>query len=81
MTEQDTRATVKEVMELVFNQSFDDGDPIARSETPAWDSLKHVEMVFAVEDACAVQFTRDELENFDSLDSVVGAVETRRAQS
>jgi acyl carrier protein len=39
---------------------------LARGSVPQWDSLKHMEIVFALEDRYAIQFDESE---FDALDS------------
>jgi acyl carrier protein len=36
-----------------------------------WDSLKHIEIIFAVEDELGLQFSEDELANLDSVASIV----------
>ena len=45
--------------------------------TPQWDSLRHIELIFAVEDACAVQFDKDELADLTSVASLIAAVQRR----
>ena len=40
--------------------------PLTRDETGEWDSLKHVEIVFALEDQYGVQFDESEFALMDS---------------
>lgn len=49
-----------------------------RESTAAWDSLKHIELVFAIEDELQLRFDEDELE---ALDSVQAFVERARAKA
>lgn len=49
-----------------------------REATAAWDSLKHIEMVFAIEDELQIRFDEDELA---ALDSVQALVERARAKA
>jgi acyl carrier protein len=42
-----------------------------RADVPAWDSLKHIEVVFAIEDELELQFTEDELGQLDSVAAIV----------
>ena len=43
-------------------------------EEPAWDSLKHIEIMFALEDRCDVRFSQDELASLDRLSAIVERV-------
>ena len=49
-----------------------------RESTAAWDSLKHIELVFAIEDELQIRFDEDELE---ALDSVQAFVERAQAKA
>ena len=59
-------------------------DPIAagelrRADTERWDSLKHVEIVFALEDAYGVRFEESEFASLDSPSSIAAALRRRLA--
>ncbi|WP_116449861.1 acyl carrier protein [Blastococcus litoris] len=73
----DVEATVREVMGLLFPPAELHVGNIKRADTPSWDSLKHVELVFAVEDACQVSLESSDLGELDSLDGIVTAVRMR----
>lgn len=45
--------------------------------TSSWDSLKHIEIIFAVEDELGVQFSEDELSGLKNVSSIVDAALTR----
>jgi acyl carrier protein len=47
--------------------------------TPQWDSLRHIEVIFAVEDATGVQFDEAELSELTSVARIVAAIEAKRA--
>lgn len=47
--------------------------------TPQWDSLRHIEVIFAVEDATGVQFDEAELSELNSVARIVAAIEAKRA--
>ena len=49
-----------------------------RESTAAWDSLKHIELVFAIEDELQIRFDENELE---ALDSVQAFVERAQAKA
>lgn len=42
-----------------------------RADVAAWDSLKHIELIFAIEDELGLQFTEDELAALDSVPAIV----------
>jgi acyl carrier protein len=52
---------------------------ISVHNTPQWDSLRHIEVIFAVEDATGVQFDEAELSELNSVARLVAAIEAKRA--
>jgi len=43
-------------------------DPsFCREEQPAWDSLKHIEIIFALEDRFNVRFSEPDMQQMDSI--------------
>lgn len=50
----------------------------SRAEIPEWDSLKHIALLYAVEDACAVRFDATELAHLDSTTAIADAVRRHR---
>jgi acyl carrier protein len=46
--------------------------------TPQWDSLRHIEVIFAIEDATGVQFDEAELAEIDSVSRLVSAIEAKQ---
>ncbi len=51
----------------------------SRKNTPQWDSLKHIEVIFALEDELNVHFSEDAIGNLDSVAKIVAAVESLHA--
>jgi acyl carrier protein len=43
----------------------------SRQNTPQWDSLKNIEIVFAVEDNLNIEFTEEQLASLDSVAKIV----------
>jgi acyl carrier protein len=78
MSDNDTRDTVRQVMSAVLQTDLRADQIVDRASTPSWDSLKHIELLFSLEDACDVKFDREEIVQLDSLDAIVTAVEQRR---
>lgn len=72
-------SAVRDIFCAVLNDDFLDVDVIYRDETARWDSLKHVELIFALEDEFDVQFTEVELEKLSSEAEVVAKIEGTHA--
>lgn len=70
--------TVREVAALVLGRAIAPGEAVSRATEEAWDSLKHVELLFAVEDATGVRFEQDELAELNDVDSIVTSVQRHR---
>ena len=45
-----------------------------REEVPSWDSLKHVEVILAIEEHFSLTFTREQLESIDGVPAILVAV-------
>jgi acyl carrier protein len=50
---------------------------LARSNDASWDSLRHMQIVFAVEEKFDLQFTEDQIFRLDSIDKLAGLLEQR----
>jgi acyl carrier protein len=68
---------VRAVMAGLFGDEVRDMQNPRRDGVAAWDSLKHVELIFAVEDAFDVSFDESEMESLDSEDAIVAAVRAK----
>lgn len=62
-------ATVLAVLAAVLKCKVDLNS--SRQNTPHWDSLKHIEIIFAIEDELGVEFSEDEMSTLDSLGKIV----------
>jgi acyl carrier protein len=51
----------------------------SRKNTPQWDSLKHIEVVFALEDELGLQFSEEDMANLDSVGNIVDRALIRHA--
>ena len=71
--------TVLTVLAVVLKQPFREGAGITRQNTPSWDSLKHIEIMFALEDELGAEFTEAELSELDSVTKIVDAVLAKHA--
>jgi acyl carrier protein len=67
-----TELRVRDIMTTILGE-IPEGD-FMRSDVPTWDSLKHMQMVFALEDSFDCQFTEDQIPELDSLGKIVEAL-------
>lgn len=64
--------TVDERLEEVFRSVFDDeqlrlSDDMTAADVPGWDSLAHINLMFALESEFGVTFKGDELADFADI--------------
>jgi len=72
-------AEVRRLMGLILKRDIANTAEVRRDQEPAWDSLKHVEIMFAIEDRFSVKFTAAEFAELASIDQIAAAVESRVA--
>ena len=71
MTANEFDTRVREVLRLSLKTNVPDKGPFSREDDENWDSLKHVEMIFMLEDEFDVQFSEADLAKLDSVDAIV----------
>lgn len=49
-----------------------------RDDVPGWDSLRHVEVVFALEDHFNIEFDADEIPKIDSVRAIVDLIQAKQ---
>ena len=75
MNREEVEAAVLASLSTVLKREVD--SQCSRENTPAWDSLNNIEVVFSLEDKLGVQFTEEELLDMGSVDSIVRIVMSR----
>jgi acyl carrier protein len=61
---------VCEVIGVVLGLGRQVDPSFSREEQSAWDSLKHVEIIFALEDRFEVQFAEPDMQQMDSVSRI-----------
>jgi len=79
MHDREIEQIVLGVLEAVLRRPFPPGIDVVRESTEGWDSLKHVEIVFAIEEEAGVEFPESMLAELDRASSFVRAIEELRA--
>lgn len=70
---------VRRILSLTLNADISDGQDLLRDAEAKWDSLKHVEIIFALEDEFGIQFDEERMATLTSLRNIVVAVEAYHA--
>ncbi|MGA2936325.1 MAG: acyl carrier protein [Syntrophobacteraceae bacterium] len=70
MTRSEIDTIVLETFSLVMKKAFEPGEKVEREKEPAWDSLKHIELIFALEDKFDIRFTEDEMAGLKTMSSI-----------
>lgn len=72
MDRQQAETAVLEIISVVLKESV--SSDASRAELAKWDSLKHVEIMFALEDEFGIVLSEDELSGLDSVKAIVKRV-------
>ena len=65
---------IREIMAMVLKREVAPGETVTYGTEPAWDSLRHVEIIFSIEGEFGVRFQEAELAELNSLNALVDAV-------
>jgi acyl carrier protein len=65
------------VFRSVFSDSIEKPQVAERDMTPDWDSLKHVQLVFGLEEEFGVEFTPEEIAEIKSFADAIGMVKRK----
>ena len=74
-----TREEVFEVLTEIFEDTFDEEDleltdATCADDIEAWDSLEHINLIFAIEQHYHIKFAMDEVNSFKNVGQLVDAV-------
>ena len=79
MKECEVQSAIENIIAKTLNISIEGDQQVSRESVKEWDSLKHIEVVFAVEEVFDVEFPEDEIGEIQSLDDLVNAVMAHHA--
>jgi acyl carrier protein len=75
----DVESAVAELIVLVLKVPAGKYPQLVRGEVPEWDSLKHMELIFVLEDSFGVQFGEDEFASLSSPGAIARSIRNHRA--
>ena len=70
---------VLSVLNSFLNCEIKAGEKIERKNLPNWDSLKHIEIMFALEEEFEIEFSENELAGLDSVSKIIDSVQDKNA--
>jgi acyl carrier protein len=79
MTEPEIQAAVAELLSITVGRQIRPKEAVTRDSEASWDSLKHVELIFMLEERFGVQFGEQEMAELRSSDRIVQAIEEKHA--
>lgn len=74
MNQEDMKNRIRKTISLGLAISIPENDDFTRSEHPEWDSLKHVEIIFLLEDEFGIQFEEEDFSKLDSVNHIYSLV-------
>ena len=76
-----TQARLERVFRTVFNdESLVLSDATTAADIPRWDSIEHINLMFAIEEAFGIEFTDNELAEFANIGELRRYLETREGR-
>ena len=67
------------VLSAILQHQLSVADDVTRQNTAEWDSLKHVQIMFALEEELGIEFSEEELVKLDSMAKIIRAAEAKNA--
>jgi acyl carrier protein len=71
-----TTETVYQICANILEREIPIGTEIDRENTPEWNSLKHMEIMFSLEESFDFQFTEAELVSLSSISAIIDRLES-----
>jgi len=80
MTSSDTRKKVVEIVALVLERPVGLDEAVTRDNEPLWDSLRHIDILFAIESEFGVRFDERTAAEIQDVPQLVEAIKSARAE-
>jgi acyl carrier protein len=74
-----TDSIIAEVLSSVLQKPVRPGEDLTRETEASWDSLKHIEIIFALEAAVGVSFTNEDITSIASVADIKKRVAAKNA--
>lgn len=74
-------ATVRDVFEVVLKRPIAPQESISQETEGDWDSVRHIELLFMLEEEFGITFDEDEMSELQSFDEIVDKLLARTADA
>lgn len=74
-----SEVAVRRLLRTILQLPAQDDSALRREDVDAWDSLKHMEIVFALEDRYGVRFDESEFAALDTSAAIAAALQRHLA--
>lgn len=64
-------AQLQEIFRNAFNEDIELHADSSKDTLDAWDSINHLQLIVELEDSLAISFTKEEIEQLDSVPRLV----------
>ena len=78
MTNEVDENEIRRIVATVLAVQLPPTAALSREAEPKWDSLKHVQIIFTLEDAFDIRFDEDEMPKLTTLAALTAAVKRHR---
>lgn len=72
-------STIADILSSVLGRPVAPGEAVTRETEERWDSLKHIEIIFALEAALGVRFTEEDIAAIHSAQDLKSRATLRHA--
>nr|WP_294168617.1 acyl carrier protein [uncultured Sphingomonas sp.] len=81
MTRGEVETIVRDMLGIVLNRPIDRAESPSRETEEGWDSVRHIELLFMLEEEFGFTFSEDEMSDLDSFGEIVEKVVARTADT
>jgi acyl carrier protein len=81
MTRPDIESTVRGVLETALGRDIAPEENVVREQEAGWDSVKHIEVLFMIEEELGITFEPEEMAELDGLRAIVDRAAAHLAAS
>lgn len=71
MTRDTVALAVRGVLELALGRRIEPDEEVPQMKEPGWDSVKHIEILFLLEEELGITFAADEIAALDGMRAIV----------